>query len=59
MSNTNDLAGLILLNNANASQAEASNILNDAPVIRRMFAQKASQSGTQHVFNRMLTAPGA
>lgn len=59
MSNTNDLAGLILLNNANASEAEASAILNDAPVIRRMFAQPASQGGTQHVFNRMLTAPGA
>ena len=59
MSNTNDLAGLILLNNANATEAEASAILNDAPVIRRMFAQKASQGGTQHVFNRMLTAPGA
>lgn len=59
MSNTNDLAGLILLNNANATAAEASAILNDAPVIRRLYAQKASQGGTQHVFNRMLTAPGA
>lgn len=59
MSNTNDLAGLILLNNANASEAEISNILNQAPVIRRLFAQPASQGGTQHVFNRMLTEPGA
>jgi hypothetical protein len=59
MSNTNDLAGLILLNNANATEAEISNILNLSPVLRQMYAQPASQGGTQHVFNRMLTAPGA
>lgn len=58
MSNTNDLAGLILLNNANASEADISAILNQAPVLRRMHAQKASQGGTQHVFNRKATAPG-
>jgi len=56
--NTNDLAGLLLLNNENATEDEISNILNQAPVIRRMFAQEASQGGTQHVFNRKLTAPG-
>jgi hypothetical protein len=59
MSNTNDLAGLLLLNNQNASAAEISNILNQAPVLRAMHAQTASQGGTQHVFNRKLTAPGA
>jgi hypothetical protein len=58
MSNTNDLAGLLLLNDANVSPEEASAILNQAPVLRRLFAQKASQGGTKHQFKRKLTAPG-
>lgn len=56
---TNTLAGLLLLNDANATAAEATDILNDAPVLRALFAQPASQGGTLHKFNRYLTAPGA
>lgn len=58
MSNTNDLAGLLLLNDANVSPEEATAILNKAPVLRRLFAQSASQGGTRHTFKRKLTAPG-
>jgi len=58
MSNTNDLAGLLLLNDANVSPEEISAILNKAPVIRALFAQPASQGGTTHKFKRKTAAPG-
>lgn len=58
MSNTNDLAGLLLLNDANVSPEEISAILNQAPVIRRLHAQTASQGGTRHQFKRKTVAPG-
>ena len=58
MSNTNDLAGLLLLNDANVSPEDASAILNKAPVLRLLYAQPASQGGTRHQFKRKLTAPG-
>jgi len=59
MSNTNDLAGLLLLNDANVSPEDISAILNEAPVIRALHAQKASQGGTRHQFKRKTVAPGA
>jgi hypothetical protein len=58
MSNTNDLAGLLLLNDANVSAEEISAILNEAPVIRALHAQVASQGGTRHQFKRKTVAPG-
>jgi hypothetical protein len=58
MSNTNDLAGLLLLNDANVSPEEISAILNQAPVLAKMHAQKASQGGTRHQFKRKTSAPG-
>lgn len=58
MSNTNDLAGLLLLNDANVSPEDISAILNDAPVIRALHAQVASQGGTRHQFKRKTVAPG-
>jgi hypothetical protein len=56
--NTNTMAGLLALNDRNLSPAEASDVLNLAPVIRALFAQPASQGGTTHKFLRELTAPG-
>jgi hypothetical protein len=56
--NTNDLAGMLLLNDANVSPEEASVILNKAPVLRSLYCQAASQGGTRHQFKRKLTAPG-
>jgi hypothetical protein len=58
MSNTNDLAGLLLLNDANVSAEDISAILNEAPVIRALHAQVASQGGTRHQFKRKTVAPG-
>lgn len=55
---TNTMAGLLALNDRNLSPAEASDILNQAPVIRAIFAQAASQGGTTHKFQRDLTEPG-
>ena len=58
MSNTNDLAGLLLLNDQNVSAEDISAILNEAPVIRALHAQVASQGGTRHQFKRKTVAPG-
>jgi len=58
MSNTNDLAGLLLLNDANVSAEDISAILNEAPVLRALHAQVASQGGTRHQFKRKTVAPG-
>jgi hypothetical protein len=55
----NTLAGLLALNDQNLSPAVASAILNKAPVLAAIFAQKASQGGTTHKFERELTANGA
>lgn len=55
---SNTLAGLLALNDANLSPAEASDVLNQAPVIAALFAQAASQGGTTHKFQRDLTDPG-
>lgn len=55
----NTLAGLIALNDRNLAPFEASAILNQAPVIAKLFAQAASQGGTTHKFERELTANGA
>lgn len=55
---TNTLAGLLLLNDARMSAIEASDVLNDAPVLRRLIAVPASSGGTLHKFLRTLTAPG-
>ena len=59
MSNTNDLAGLLLLNDANVSPDDISAILNKAPLIRQLNAQVASQGGTRHQFKRKTVAPGS
>lgn len=56
--NTNTMAGLLALNDRNLSPIEASDVLNTAPVVRSLFAQKASQGGTTHKFQREATAPG-
>lgn len=55
---TNTMAGMLALNDRNLSPAEASSILNRAPVIAALYAQKASQGGTTHKFTRWATAPG-
>jgi hypothetical protein len=55
---TNTMAGLLALNDRNLSPAEASDILNQAPVVRALFTQKASQGGTTHKFQREATDPG-
>ena len=56
---TNTLAGLLLLNDQNMSAIYPTNVLDDAPVIARLFAQKASQGGTLHKYLRRLTAATA
>jgi hypothetical protein len=58
MSNTNDLAGLLLLNDANVSAEDITAILNESPVLAKLHAQKASQGGTRHQFKRKTVAPG-
>jgi hypothetical protein len=55
---TNTLAGLLAMNDRNLSPAEASDILNRAPVLAIAYAQPASQGGTTHKFQRDLTEPG-
>lgn len=55
---TNTLAGILALNDANLSPEVASAILNRAPVLAALYAQKASQGGTTHKFQRELTEPG-
>lgn len=55
---TNTLAGLIALNDRNLDPATASDILNESPVLAKMFAKPASQGGTTHKFERKLTAEG-
>jgi len=56
--NTNTMAGLLALNDRNLSGVEASDILNQAPVVAALFAQPASQGGTTHKFQRDATEPG-
>jgi hypothetical protein len=56
--NTNTMAGLLALNDRNLSPIEASDILNTAPVVRALYAQKASQGGTTHKCQREATDPG-
>lgn len=55
---TNTMAGLLALNDRNLSPIEVSDILNNAPVVRALFAQKASEGGTTHKFQRDVTDPG-
>ncbi|MEY2656133.1 MAG: hypothetical protein RLZZ524_3161 [Pseudomonadota bacterium] len=55
---TNTLAGLLALNDRRLSEAEGSDVLNAAPFVLVAHAQPASNGGTQHMFNRVLTAPG-
>lgn len=55
---TNTMAGILALNDRNLSPEEASAILNMAPVLAAIHAQKASQGGTTHKFQRKITAPG-
>jgi hypothetical protein len=55
----NTLAGLLLLNDQNMAAIYPSNVLDDAPVLRALFAQKASQGGTLHKYVRRITAATA
>ena len=55
---TDTLAGLLIINDRNLSATEATDLLQDAPVVMKMNAQPASQGGTLHKFLRELTAPG-
>jgi hypothetical protein len=55
---TNTLAGLLMLNDQNMAAIYPTDVLNDAPVVRALFAQTASQGGTLHKYLRELTAPG-
>jgi hypothetical protein len=58
MADTNTLAGLLLLNDARMADVYPTDVLNDAPVVSRIFAMAASQGGTAHKYLRTLTAPG-
>ena len=46
MAYTNTLAGMLLLNDKNMADIYPTNVLDDAPVVRAMFAQPASKGGT-------------
>lgn len=54
----NTLDGLLLLNDQNMSDIYPTNLLDDAPVIRALYAQNASQGGTLHKYLRRTTAAG-
>lgn len=58
-SQTNTLAGLLLLNDQNMSSVFPTSVLDDAPVMARAHAQPASQGGTYHKYLRRYTAAGA
>lgn len=45
------LAGLITLNDNNLADIEATNVLDDTPVLKKLYAAPAS-NGTQHKFER-------
>ena len=55
-SQTNTLAGLLLLNDQNMSDVFPTNVLDDAPVIMKAHAQPASKGGTAHQYLRRYTA---
>ena len=52
------LAGLITLNDQNALDLELSDLLQDAPLLAALHAQKAS-NGTQHKYVKTTVAAGA
>ena len=57
MANASDtLAGLILLNSMDNADINVTDLLQDAPLIRRMSAVKASQGGTIHKYMKETTA---
>lgn len=59
MASTNTLAGMLLLNDKNMADIYPSNVLDDAPVVRALYAQGASQGGTYHKYLRRTVAAGA
>lgn len=50
------LADLLAINNSNLSDIEVSNLLNDAPFVRALAAETAS-NGTKHSYSREIGAP--
>ena len=55
---TNTLAGLVQMNDANLADFNASNLLQDTPLLRALYAQKASEGGTLHKYLRETAAAG-
>ena len=56
---TNSLAGLLLLNDQNMANIFPSDVLDQARVLRRLYAIPASQGGTLHKFVRRMTEAGS
>lgn len=54
----NTLAGLVQLNNRNLADLNVSDLLDDAPVLKTLFAQTASQN-TVHYYLKQSTASSA
>lgn len=54
----NTLAGLVQFNDKNLADLEISDLLDDAPLLRVLFAQPAS-NGTQHKYLKQTTASSA
>ena len=55
---TNTLAGLVQMNDANLADLNVSNLLQDTPLLRELFAQPASEGGTLHKYLRETVAAG-
>jgi hypothetical protein len=56
---TNTLAGLLLLNDANNADINVSDLLEEAPLIAALVAVPASQGGTTHKYMKKTVAAGA
>lgn len=55
---TNTLAGIVQMNDANLADLNVSNLLQDTPLLRALYAQKASEGGTLHKYLRETVAAG-
>jgi hypothetical protein len=51
------LAGILTLTDANNDPIDVSDLLESAPLLRRLYAKKSSH-GTQHQYLKEITAPG-
>lgn len=56
---TNTLAGLLLLNDGNVADVDFSDLLQDAPLLQRLAAVRASEGGTVHKYLKETVAPTA